>query len=138
MLSYILFNPFSMWLLFVFLFHSFLTFFCLNEFVSSLFFYSLYLFWQIEFCSLYHPFIRNNIIEKKNFLSKNIMNWTETKTCSMCIIEKHIEEFHKNYTESKICNSKRILKRYFGDKEKISTQRKTYYEKKLLQNENDW
>ena len=32
----------------------------------------------------------------------------ETKTCSMCNIEKHNEEFHKKDTESKIFNKKKL------------------------------
>ena len=48
----------------------------------------------------------------------------------MCIIEKHIEDFYKNYTESKNCNSLRSLKRYYQNEDKISNQRQIYDEKK--------
>ena len=47
-------------------------------------------------------------------------------------IEKHIEDFHKNYTECKDCKSKRGLKRYYVNKDNISNQRKIYYEQKTI------
>ena len=42
-----------------------------------------------------------------------------SKICSKCNIEKHLKEFHKNTQK---------LKRYYENKEKISTQRKRNYE----------
>ena len=37
----------------------------------------------------------------------------ESRTCSLCNIEKYIEDFYQRYTECKDCNSKRGLKRYY-------------------------
>ena len=58
----------------------------------------------------------------------------------MCSFEKHIENFYKKFAECKECNSKRGWKRYYDNKEKLSNQRKTFYEKnkdKILQLQND-
>ena len=57
-----------------------------------------------------------------------------------CNIEKNIHDFYNKYTECKICNSIRCLERYYENKNKLSSQRKIYYEKnrdKLLQKQND-
>ena len=65
----------------------------------------------------------------------------ENKICTMCKIEKHINNFYKKYSECKDCNIKRGVKRYFDNKDKISVQQKIYYEKnrdKLLQKQNDY
>ena len=65
----------------------------------------------------------------------------ESKSCTQCNIEKHINNFYKNYSECKDCNIKRGLKRYYDKKSKISMQQKIYYEKnrdKLLQKQNDY
>ena len=35
----------------------------------------------------------------------------ERKICTKCNLEKNIEDFYNNYTEYKICNSNRSLKR---------------------------
>ena len=65
----------------------------------------------------------------------------DTKICSMCNIEIHIDNFYKKYTEFKDCNRTRGLKRYYEDKDKISNQQKIYYEKNrekiLLQKSNN-
>ena len=53
----------------------------------------------------------------------------ETKTCTMCNIEKHINNLYKKYSECRDCNRTRGLKRYHGNKDKISNQQKFYYEK---------
>ena len=53
----------------------------------------------------------------------------EGKTCTMCNMEKHINNFYKTYSECKDCNRTRGLKRYYGNKDKISNQQKLYYEK---------
>ena len=53
----------------------------------------------------------------------------ESKFCTRCNIEKNIEDFYNKYTECKVCNSNRSLKRYHENKDKISNQRKLYYEK---------
>ena len=51
------------------------------------------------------------------------------KTCTMCNMEKHINNFYKRYSECKDCNRTRGLKRYYENKDKISNQQKLYYEK---------
>ena len=65
----------------------------------------------------------------------------DTKTCSMCNIEKHIKNFHKNYSECRDCNRARGLKRFYENKDKISNQQKICYEKngniRLLQKQNN-
>ena len=64
----------------------------------------------------------------------------DNKTCTVCKIEKHINNFYKRYSECKDCNIKRGVKRYFNNKDKISIQQKIYYDKnrdKLLQKQND-
>ena len=65
----------------------------------------------------------------------------ESKNCTQCNIEKHINNFYKKYSECKDCNIKRGVKRYYDNKNKISMQQKIYYEKnrdKLLQKQNDY
>ena len=65
----------------------------------------------------------------------------DNKTCTVCSIEKHINNFYKKYSECKACNIKRGVKRYYDNKDKISIQQKAYYEKnrdKLLQKQNDY
>ena len=55
----------------------------------------------------------------------------EQKICTQRNIEKSIADFyHKIYTECRICNVKRGLKGYYENKDKLSTQRKIYHEKK--------
>ena len=65
----------------------------------------------------------------------------ETKICSMCNIEKYINNFYKKYSECRDCNRARGLKRYYGNKDKISNQQKVYYEKNrekiILQKQNN-
>ena len=64
-----------------------------------------------------------------------------TKMCTICNIEKDINNFYKKYTECIDCNRARGLKRYYENKEKISNQQKIYYEKNrekiLLQKQNN-
>ena len=64
----------------------------------------------------------------------------DTKMCTICNIEKHINNVYKKYTECIDCNRARGLKRYNENKDKISKQQKIYYEKnrekKLLQKQN--
>ena len=65
----------------------------------------------------------------------------ETKFCTMCNIEKHINNFYKKYSECRDCNRTRGLKRYFENKNKLSNQQKIYHEKNrekiLLQKQNN-
>ena len=58
----------------------------------------------------------------------------EGKTCTMCNMEKHIDNFYKTYSECKDCNRTRGLKRFYKNKDKISNQQKLYYEKKTEEN----
>ena len=65
----------------------------------------------------------------------------ENKTCTVCKIEKQINNFYKKYSECKACNIKRGVKRYYDKKDKISNQQKIYYEKnrdQLLEKQNDY
>ena len=65
----------------------------------------------------------------------------DSKICTICNIEKHINTFYKKYTECIDCNHARGLKRYYENKDKISNQQKIYYEKNreniLLQKQNN-
>ena len=51
----------------------------------------------------------------------------ENKICTVCNIEKHINNFSKKYSECKDCNIKRGVKHYYDTKNKISMQQKIYY-----------
>ena len=53
-----------------------------------------------------------------------------TKICTVCTIEKDINNFYKKYSECIDCNRARGLKRYYENKDKISNQQIVYYEKK--------
>ena len=53
----------------------------------------------------------------------------ESKICTQCNFEKHINNFYKKYSECIDCNRARGLKRYYENKDKISNQQKLYYEK---------
>ena len=50
--------------------------------------------------------------------------------CTMCNIEKYINNFHRRYTECKDCNCTGGLKRYCENKNKISNQQQIYFEKR--------
>ena len=52
----------------------------------------------------------------------------DTKICSMCNFEKHINNFYKKHSECRDCNRTRGLKRHYENKEKISNQQNLYYE----------
>ena len=54
----------------------------------------------------------------------------DPKTCTVCNIEKHINNFYKKHSECRDCNSTRGLKRYYENKDKIPNQQKIYYERK--------
>ena len=65
----------------------------------------------------------------------------ESKFCTQCNIEKHINNFHKKFSECKNCNIKRGVRRYYDNKDKTSMQQKIYDEKytdNLLQKHNDY
>ena len=53
----------------------------------------------------------------------------ESKVCVVCNIEKSIDSFYNKHRESKQCNIKRSMKRYYENKDKLSIQRKFYFEK---------
>ena len=63
-----------------------------------------------------------------------------TKMCTICNIEKDINNFYKRYSDCRDCNRTRGLKRFYKNKEKKSNHRKLYYEKNrekiLLQKQN--
>ena len=37
----------------------------------------------------------------------------ENKTCTVCNIEKQINNFYKRYSECKVCIVKKVVKRYY-------------------------
>ena len=53
----------------------------------------------------------------------------DSKICVVCNIEKSIDKFYNKYRECKSCNIKRSTKRYNENKDKLSNQRKLYFEK---------
>ena len=53
----------------------------------------------------------------------------DNKICVVCIIEKSIDNYYNKYRECKQCNIKRSMKRYNENKDKLSNERKLYYEK---------
>ena len=64
----------------------------------------------------------------------------EEKTCTVCKIEKHINNFYKKYSECKDCIIQRGLKRYYDNIDNISIQQKNnlkkiernYYKKNMI------
>ena len=65
----------------------------------------------------------------------------ENKICTQYNTEKHIINFYTKYSECKVCNIKRGVKRYFDNEDEKSIQQKIYYEKnreKPLQKQNDY
>ena len=53
----------------------------------------------------------------------------QSKICTMCNFEKHINNFYNKCSDGTDCNRTRELKRYYENKDKISNQQKLYYEK---------
>ena len=51
--------------------------------------------------------------------------------CTICNIEKDINNFYKKHSESTDCNRTRGLKRYYENKDKISNQQNKNFVKKL-------
>ena len=51
----------------------------------------------------------------------------EMKTFTVCIIEKHINNFYKKYSDCKDCYIKRGVKRYYDNKDKNSIQQKNIF-----------
>ena len=49
----------------------------------------------------------------------------ESKTCTICKIEKAINNFYKRYSECRDCNRTRGLKRYYENKDEIIKSTKT-------------
>ena len=82
--------------------------------------------WQIEFCSFYYPFFREEFIEISKQLKKNNKQM-EIKNCTKSYSEKFISIFHEKYTECKLCNSKRQVKRSYDNKDKILKQGKDMF-----------
>ena len=64
----------------------------------------------------------------------------ENKICTVCKMEKHINNFYRKYSECRDCNIKRGVKRYYNNKDKISFQQKNimkkieknYYRNKMI------
>ena len=54
----------------------------------------------------------------------------DTKICTICTIEKDINNFYKKYTECIDCNRARGLKRYYENKDKYQNNKK-YIMKKI-------
>ena len=65
----------------------------------------------------------------------------ETGTCTMGNLEKTINTFYRKHSERIDCNRTRGLKRFYENKDKLSNQRKIYYQKQrdriLLQKQNN-
>ena len=65
----------------------------------------------------------------------------ENRICTLCEIEKQINNFYERYSECKDCIIKRGVKGYYDNKDKISIQQKFYDEEnreKLLEKQNDY
>ena len=53
----------------------------------------------------------------------------DSKVCVVCNFEKSIDSFYNKCRDCKQCNIQRSMKRYYENKDKLSNQRKLYYEK---------
>ena len=53
----------------------------------------------------------------------------DSKVCFVCIIERSFDQFYNKDRVYEQCNIQRSMKRYYGNKEKLSKQRKLYFEK---------
>ena len=50
----------------------------------------------------------------------------ESKTCTLCNFEKHINNSYKKFSDCKDCNRSRGLKPYYDNKDKNSNQQKLH------------
>ena len=55
------------------------------------------------------------------------MNDIVVKTCVVCNTEKSVEIFYNKYRECKLCNLKRVLRRYYNNKDVILQKRRDKY-----------
>ena len=46
------------------------------------------------------------------------------KTCVVCSTEKRVDDFYNKYRESKQCNNKRVLERYYNKKHDVLQKRR--------------
>ena len=53
----------------------------------------------------------------------------DSKVCVICDTEKSIDIYYNKSRECKQCNIQRSMKRYYEKEDKLSNQRKVYYEK---------
>ena len=53
----------------------------------------------------------------------------DNKVCVVCNTEKSIDNYYNKYRECKQCNIQRSMKRYYENRDKLSDQRKLYYER---------
>ena len=53
----------------------------------------------------------------------------ESKVCVIWSIEKSFDNFYNKNRECKECNIQRSMKRHYGNKGKLTNQRKKFYEK---------
>ena len=49
------------------------------------------------------------------------------KVCVVCDTEKSIDNFYNRYRECKQCNIKRLLKRYYDNKDRMLQKRRDKY-----------
>ena len=56
----------------------------------------------------------------------------ESKVCVVCNTETSTDNFYNKYRECKQCNIQRSMKRYHENKDKLSNQRRLFYEKKEM------
>ena len=52
----------------------------------------------------------------------------DSKVCVVCNTEKTIDNFYNKCRQCKSCNIQRSMKRYYENRDKLTKQRKKYYE----------